>query len=57
MLQRLGPPLAGVTPSVIFGVKEMMRTGRIAMVRGARGHAAEELLENGHAADAVTTLN
>jgi acetolactate synthase-1/3 small subunit len=35
-----------------FGVKEMMRTGRIAMVRGARGHAADEYVEtNGHAAD------
>lgn len=33
-----------------FGVKEMMRTGRIAMVRGARGHNAEEFVEgNGHA--------
>lgn len=35
-----------------FGVKEMMRTGRIAMVRGARGHAADEYVEaNGHTAD------
>ncbi len=34
-----------------YGIKEMMRTGRIAMVRGARGHNAEEFVENvnGHA--------
>ena len=32
-----------------YGIKEMMRTGRIAMVRGARGHNAEEYVEgNGH---------
>ncbi len=33
-----------------FGIKEMMRTGRIAMVRGGRGHAAEDVLDhdNGH---------
>jgi acetolactate synthase-1/3 small subunit len=32
-----------------FGLKEMMRTGRIAMVRGGRGHNAEEFVEgNGH---------
>lgn len=37
-----------------FGIKEMMRTGRIAMVRGVRGHAAEDVLEsNGHVAVAV----
>jgi acetolactate synthase I/III small subunit len=40
-----------------FGVKEMMRTGRIAMVRGARGHAAEDVLENGHATEQVPALN
>jgi acetolactate synthase I/III small subunit len=41
-----------------YGVKEMMRTGRIAMVRGARGHNAEQYVEavngNGHV---VPTLN
>jgi acetolactate synthase I/III small subunit len=32
-----------------FGVKEMMRTGRIAMVRGTRGHPADAHTEsNGH---------
>lgn len=38
-----------------FGVKEMMRTGRIAMVRGPRGHQATEYAEenNGRVADAV----
>jgi acetolactate synthase-1/3 small subunit len=30
-----------------YGVKEMMRTGRIAMVRGARTHEAREFVENG----------
>lgn len=42
-----------------FGVKEMMRTGRIAMVRGARGHNAEEVIEgsNGHAAEKIGALN
>ena len=42
-----------------FGVKEMMRTGRIAMVRGARGHGAQsyELSENGHSTEAVAALN
>lgn len=41
-----------------FGVKEMMRTGRIAMVRGIRGHAAEDVLDNNsHTADAVPALN
>lgn len=29
-----------------YGVKEMMRTGRIAMVRGGRGHNANEYIEN-----------
>jgi acetolactate synthase-1/3 small subunit len=28
-----------------YGIKEMMRTGRIAMVRGARGHGADDVLE------------
>jgi acetolactate synthase-1/3 small subunit len=41
-----------------FGVKEMMRTGKIAMVRGPRGHNAEEFVEgNGHAAEKVSALN
>jgi acetolactate synthase-1/3 small subunit len=41
-----------------FGIKEMMRTGRIAMVRGARGHAAEDALEgNGHASEYVPAMN
>jgi acetolactate synthase-1/3 small subunit len=42
-----------------FGVKEMMRTGRIAMVRGPRGHPAEAHLEssNGYAGEKVSTLN
>ena len=44
-----------------FGVKEMMRTGRIAMVRGARGHAASvyEVSEggNGHAAEPISARN
>lgn len=29
-----------------YGIKEMMRTGRIAMVRGARGHNAGEYMES-----------
>lgn len=29
-----------------YGIKEMMRTGRIAMVRGARGHNASEYVES-----------
>jgi acetolactate synthase-1/3 small subunit len=38
-----------------FGVKEMMRTGRIAMVRGAHTHQATEYVEtaNGHVAAAL----
>jgi acetolactate synthase-1/3 small subunit len=40
-----------------FGVKEMMRTGRIAMVRGTRGHPAEAHIENGYAQEQVATLN
>ncbi|GAB4108752.1 MAG: acetolactate synthase small subunit [Roseiflexaceae bacterium] len=44
-----------------FGIKEMMRTGRIAMVRGARGHGAGayEMAENGngHAAEPVASFN
>lgn len=30
-----------------FGIKEMMRTGRIAMVRGTRGHSGADLIEAG----------
>ena len=30
-----------------YGIKEMMRTGRIAMVRGARGHGGEGVSEHG----------
>jgi len=30
-----------------FGIKEMMRTGRIAMVRGARGHSGADLVDTG----------
>lgn len=41
-----------------FGIKEMMRTGRIAMVRGVRGHNAEEVLEgNGRVAEVAPALN
>ncbi|WP_129627627.1 acetolactate synthase small subunit [Candidatus Oscillochloris fontis] len=29
-----------------YGIKEMMRTGRIAMVRGSRGHNAGEYIES-----------
>lgn len=37
-----------------FGVKEMMRTGRIAMVRGSRTHQASDYVEtNGHLATAL----
>ncbi|MEI7769907.1 MAG: acetolactate synthase small subunit [Chloroflexales bacterium] len=40
-----------------YGIKEMMRTGRIAMVRGARGHNAGDYVEsaNGTAAAAAST--
>ena len=31
-----------------YGIKEMMRTGRIAMVRGARGHNADQYVETGN---------
>ena len=42
-----------------YGLKEMLRTGRIAMVRGIRGHNAEELLaeNNGHAQEHAATAN
>lgn len=41
-----------------YGIKEMMRTGRIAMVRGARGHNAGEYVEsvNGNGS-AVPNMN
>lgn len=37
-----------------YGVKEMMRTGRIAMVRGTRTHQATEYVENGITHTAAT---
>jgi acetolactate synthase I/III small subunit len=37
-----------------FGVKEMMRTGRIAMVRGTRSHQAAEYAEAGNGIYAPT---
>lgn len=41
-----------------YGIKEMMRTGRIAMVRGARGHNASEYVESaGPNGVTVPTLN
>ncbi|PDW00866.1 acetolactate synthase small subunit [Candidatus Chloroploca asiatica] len=40
-----------------YGIKEMMRTGRIAMVRGARGHNASEYVENTNGSGVVPTLN
>ncbi|MEM8530142.1 MAG: acetolactate synthase small subunit [Chloroflexota bacterium] len=42
-----------------FGVKEMMRTGRIAMVRGIRTHQAPSTqdVNNGQAVESVATLN
>jgi acetolactate synthase I/III small subunit len=40
-----------------YGLKEMMRTGRIAMVRGARGHNAEQYVEAGNNGHAVASLN
>ncbi|MEI6180197.1 MAG: acetolactate synthase small subunit [Chloroflexales bacterium] len=40
-----------------YGIKEMMRTGRIAMVRGARGHNAEQYVEsNGATVPTVPTV-
>jgi acetolactate synthase-1/3 small subunit len=39
-----------------YGIKEMMRTGRIAMVRGARGHNAGEYVESANGV-AVAALN
>jgi acetolactate synthase I/III small subunit len=39
-----------------YGIKEMMRTGRIAMVRGARGHNADQYVETGNGAT-VPVLN
>jgi acetolactate synthase-1/3 small subunit len=42
-----------------YGIKEMMRTGRIAMVRGARGHNAEQYVESANGANgaSVPALN
>jgi acetolactate synthase I/III small subunit len=40
-----------------YGLKEMMRTGRIAMVRGSRGHNAAEYVEAGNNGHAVASLN
>jgi acetolactate synthase-1/3 small subunit len=41
-----------------FGIKEMMRTGRIAMVRGTHAHRATQYAEsNGHADETVAALN
>lgn len=43
-----------------YGIKEMMRTGRIAMVRGARTHAAptsDGAEHNGYVKEALGTLN
>lgn len=37
-----------------FGIQEMMRTGRIAMVRGPRGHRAVEYIsDNGHLVESL----
>jgi acetolactate synthase-1/3 small subunit len=40
-----------------YGIKEMMRTGRIAMVRGARGHNAEQYVEANGNGVTVPALN
>lgn len=40
-----------------FGIKEMMRTGRMAMVRGIRSHQASEYAEAGNGHVPATTLN
>ena len=40
-----------------FGIKEMMRTGRIAMVRGSRGHSGVDLLDAGWQGESVTTVD
>ncbi|ACL24149.1 MULTISPECIES: acetolactate synthase small subunit [Chloroflexus] len=40
-----------------YGIKEMMRTGRIAMVRGARGHNAGEYVEPATNGAKVPVLN
>ncbi|MFV9505222.1 MAG: acetolactate synthase small subunit [Oscillochloridaceae bacterium umkhey_bin13] len=39
-----------------YGIKEMMRTGRIAMVRGTRGHNADQYVE-GNNGNIVPALN
>lgn len=38
-----------------FGIKEMMRTGRIAMVRGTRGHSGADLIESSWQNESVAT--
>lgn len=38
-----------------FGIKEMMRTGRIAMVRGTRGHSGADLIESGWHNESMAT--
>jgi len=40
-----------------FGIKEMMRTGRIAMVRGSRGHSGVDLMDAGWQGESVTTVD
>jgi acetolactate synthase-1/3 small subunit len=40
-----------------FGIKEMMRTGRIAMVRGPRGHSGVDLMDSGWQNESVTTVD
>jgi acetolactate synthase-1/3 small subunit len=39
-----------------FGIKEMMRTGRIAMVRGARGHSGADLVESSWQSEGMSTV-
>ncbi|MBX0327446.1 acetolactate synthase small subunit [Oscillochloris sp. ZM17-4] len=40
-----------------YGVKEMMRTGRIAMVRGVRGHNAGEYVEQANGNGVASSVN
>ncbi|MCU0490875.1 MAG: acetolactate synthase small subunit [Chloroflexaceae bacterium] len=40
-----------------YGVKEMMRTGRVAMVRGARGHNAAEYAESSNGTNGQFAVN
>jgi acetolactate synthase-1/3 small subunit len=39
-----------------FGIKEMMRTGRIAMVRGPRGHSGADLVEASWQSEGMGTV-